>query len=663
MVRQLTAIMFTDMVGYTALMQQDERQAVANRSRQREVLDRSIQQFGGRVLQYYGDGTLSVFNSAVAAVESAIAIQDALQGAEPRIPLRIGIHTGDVVHDESGVFGDGVNVASRIEGLGVPGSVLISGKVFDEVKNQTDIRTRGLGSFNLKNIQHPTRVYAIANPGLDIPTEEDLRPSRATRTRSIAVLPFVNMSSDPENEFFSDGITEEIINALTRVNGLQVTARTSSFAFKKHNEDVRNIAGKLGVTHVLEGSVRRAGDRVRVTAQLICAEDGYHLMSEVYDGTLDDVFALQDEISLKIVQHLADRLGPVPTSEATAEDEGLVHAHSHDTEAYAEYLRGRFALGRWTPDTARHAIAHYERSIEMDPECALPFTGLAKAHAFLGAMGHALPQEAYARAEKAATRALEIEESAGDAHVAMAMVQLFQHRDWPEAYRSFQKALSLAPGSAEVHQFYSLYLRTIGDGEEALREAQIALQLDPLSSPIRLIHAESMMLVGELDQADEALAALLEDDPEFRSAVEARGMVRIVGGDPEGALEYFERLPVLAGHRFAGAAVRGYALGILGRRDEAAAMLDLLEERELEEPDVTLSMDFALIHQGLRNYDELFRYLNEGVDRQAGGVVFLGGVDIWRDDAARADPRFKALLDRIGYPSVGESLARGDVVS
>ena len=364
--------MFTDMVGYTALMQEDEHQAKLNRDRQREVLERFISEYGGRILQFYGDGTLSVFDSAVSAVESAICIQEALRDSEPPIPIRIGIHSGDVVHDENGVFGDGVNVASRIEGLGVPQSVLISGKVYDEVKNQPSIRTRGLGSFNLKNIKYPMTVYAIANEGLEIPPESVVGSGRVAQTKSVAVLPFVNMSSDPENEFFSDGMTEEIINALTRVNGLQVTARTSSFAFKNTNEDIRGIAERLAVTHVLEGSVRRAGNQVRVTAQLICAEDGYHLMSEAYDGTLDDIFGLQDEIARRIVEQLADHLAPVPTSEAAAKDEGLVHTHSHDTEAYAEYLRGRFAWAKWSPDGAREAIGHYERSIEMDPECELP---------------------------------------------------------------------------------------------------------------------------------------------------------------------------------------------------------------------------------------------------------------------------------------------------
>ena len=499
-------------------------------------------------------------------------------------------------------------------------------------------------------MKYPIRVYAIANPGLSIPPEAVVREDREARTRSIAVLPFVNMSPDPENEFFSDGMTEEIINALTRVNGLQVTARTSSFAFKNHSRDIREIADELGVTHVLEGSVRRAGERVRVTAQLICARDGYHLMSEAYDGTLGDIFSLQDEIAIRIRDHLAARLGPVPTRDDPDGDDPLVHHHSHDTEAYAEYLRGRHVFARWTPAAAREAIGHFRRSAELDPECALPYVGLAKSHVFLGATGHMPQSEAYPEAEAAASRALALEESAGEAHSAMALVHLFQHRDWPSAYRSFQKAITLTPGSAEVHQLYSMYLKTLGDAEAALGEAEAALQLDPLSSPVRLSYAEALAAAGELDRAEERLAALLAEEPTFRAAVESLGWVKVLGCDYEAALEYFEQLPDLAGFHGAGAAVRGYAYGKLGRTRDAERMLALLEERKREADDLALSMDFALVYEGLGDMDGVFRSLDEAADTGQGGVAFLGGSPYWRDAEARNDPRFEALLRRIGYP-------------
>ncbi|MGD2123783.1 MAG: adenylate/guanylate cyclase domain-containing protein, partial [Gemmatimonadota bacterium] len=238
--RQLTAIMFSDMVGYTALMQEDESRARAHLDRARGVWVRRVQEHSGQILQYYGDGALSTFPSAIEAVGAAIDIQTDLKGP-PEIPVRIGLHTGDIIHDEEGVFGDGVNLAARVQGLSVAGGVLISEKVYDEVKNQPGIETRSMGSFALKNVKRPIEIWAITNSGLAVP-EPGKMGSRPSQCRnSVAVLPFLNMSSDPENEFFSDGITEELINALTRINGLQVTARTSSFAFKGKSQDVRAI--------------------------------------------------------------------------------------------------------------------------------------------------------------------------------------------------------------------------------------------------------------------------------------------------------------------------------------------------------------------------------------------------------------------------------------
>ena len=295
----MAAIMFADMVGYTALLQENEDQARRSRNRLRSTLRAQVQSQGGRVVQFYGDGALSVFQSAVGAVESALAIQGELT-REPTVPVRIGIHIGDVVHDDEGAFGDGVNVASRIESLSVPGGILVSGKVYDEIKNQSHLETQSLGQVHLKNVTEPVPIYALCNPGLAVPDAELIGATKA-RESSIAVLPFMNMSNDEENEYFSDGITEELINLLTRLNGLKVTARTSSFSFKGKSVDVREIGKQLGVAHVLEGSVRRSGERVRITAQLLDASNGYHLFSESYDRRVDDVFAAQDEISETIV--------------------------------------------------------------------------------------------------------------------------------------------------------------------------------------------------------------------------------------------------------------------------------------------------------------------------------------------------------------------------
>src|SRR4030095_2124960 len=251
---------------------------------------------------------------------------------EPKVALRIGIHTGDVAIEDESVYGDGVNLVSRIESLAVPGGIFISEKVYDEIRNQQNIETREMGYFELKNVKYPVRVFAIANSGITVPRRDELRGKTKQTNNRLAVLPFVNMSTDPDNEYFSDGITEELLNALTRVDGLQVTSRTSAFAFKGKNTDIRDIAIQLNVDRVLEGSVRKSGNRVRITAQLINAADGYHIWSENYDRDLTDIFEVQDEISGII----AGKLGKMHA----AESDQLVKAPVKNVAAYTHYLRG-----------------------------------------------------------------------------------------------------------------------------------------------------------------------------------------------------------------------------------------------------------------------------------------------------------------------------------
>lgn len=294
--RQLAAILFVDMAGYTSHMQDDEQLARVKRSRMKDALENNIIEHNGKILQNYGDGALCIFSSAVSAVLFAIQVQQELRN-EPVVDVRIGVHTGDVDLVEDAIYGDSVNLASRIESLATPGSIFISGKVFDEIKNQKQIATLELGYFELKNINQPVQLFAIANTGLVVPPRTKIIGKTKPPTDRMAVLPFVNMTADPENEFFSDGMTEEIVNALSQVEGLKVASRTSSFAFKGKNDDIREIGKQLNVDKILEGSVRKAGNKVRITAQLINATDGYHIWSENYDRSLSNIFELQDEIS------------------------------------------------------------------------------------------------------------------------------------------------------------------------------------------------------------------------------------------------------------------------------------------------------------------------------------------------------------------------------
>ena len=638
--RKLTAIMFTDMVGYTKLMQEDEHRAKSVRDRHRAVLRTSIEKHHGEIIQFYGDGTLSIFGSAVEGVAAAVEIQRQLQ-QEPPIPVRIGLHIGDIIHDQDGVYGDGVNVAARVQGKAAPGSVVISGKVYDEVKNHPEFPVAELGKFELKNVKRPIRLFAIAAPGLEVPDKSAMQGSKDAPKRTIAVLPFVNMSADPENEHFSDGITEELINALTKVEGLQVTARTSSFAFKGRNEDVRKIGKELGVSAVLEGSVRKVGNRVRITAQLVDTRDGYHIFSQAYDAVLEDVFETQDKISLAIVDELRATL---PGTQRQAQV--LVQRPTKNAAAYDLYLKGLFNWKKGAPDTALQAIDHFQEAIELDPEFALAYSGMAGCFTFLGAIGHMPCGVAYPQAKKAAQCAIELNPGIAESHVALGLVRLFYSWNLPAARSALDRAMAINPGLADVHHASGLYLMAAGDMDELVKSAEAAQALDPLSLHMNEHLGRAYVAAGRHQDAIAQFDRTLELDPEFRAAVEGKGIAYMEMGDIETAIEQFERFRELTPQPQGGVAPLAHAHARAGNMDTARELLEELKLRERNEPHMSLDLDFAVVYAGMGMIDEAFERLERAMEERLGGIIFLKHAVVF--EPLRQDARFGVLMERIG---------------
>ena len=342
--RKLAAIMFTDIEGYSAMMQMDEDRAIAVRQRHREVLQEGHASFNGRITQFYGDGTLSIFQSAVEAVQCAVAMQSAFM-KDTMIPVRIGLHLGDIVCDEDNVYGDGVNLASRIESLGMAGSVLVSDRIAVEIHNHPELQTVSLGSYQFKNIIRQVEVFAMNRPGLVVPQPQGLAGKTVQTTRpaptsksvtakpvnsgiqnSVAVLPFVNMSSELEQEHFGDCLAEDVVSALTHIDGLNVASRTCSFRFKGSKTELHKIGEKLGVSSLLEGSIRRHNGHLRVTVQLINVSDGFIMWAERYDRNAEDALAIQEEIAQRITQQLGTILC-VNKSKTLPKQHPVVHAN------------------------------------------------------------------------------------------------------------------------------------------------------------------------------------------------------------------------------------------------------------------------------------------------------------------------------------------------
>ncbi len=642
-IRMLAAIMFTDMVGYTALMQEDENKAKFLRDRHRNVLEEIITKHQGKILQYYGDGTLIIFGSAIESVLCAVEIQQELQ-KEPVVQLRIGIHSGDIVYDDEGVYGDGVNIASRIENLSISGAVLISDKLYDEIKNHPSLSAETLGHYKLKNVKSPIEIFALTNSGLKVPSQLQLKiKSGYDEKNSIAVLPFINMSTDPENEYFSDGITEEILNALTRVEGLKVTSRTSSFAFKGKNEDIREIGTKLNVNSVLEGSVRKAGNRVRITAQLINTSDGYHIWSEVFNRNLEDIFEVQDEISRKIANKLRERLADKSASES------LVRTPTANLEAYNEYLKGMFYFYKWTPEDVAKSIKYFNESLKKDSNCALPYSGLSNAYLVLAATGSMKSKTAYEYAKQYALKALDMDRELTESHIALALVKMFYDWDWKGSLRSFKTAMELNPGAAYVHYTYSLFLRAVGNIDECIEEIVKAHNLDPLSLVINNTLGENLIFAERFEDAKKQFQKTLELDPNFRSAIWNLGFVYLFEGDYKKGLEIFVKAKEKCGDDlkgFKGQAPIGFAYALLGNKEAAEECLIKIKEREESDPNISVNFDYALVYKGLGDYDKVFYYLERAMEERNGGILFIGKHPGWKD--LRTDKRFEAIMKKIG---------------
>jgi adenylate cyclase len=636
-IRQLAAIMFTDMVGYTALMQTNEALANRNRERHKDVLARTIPQFQGKILQYYGDGTLSIFSSTLEGVRCAMDIQTQL-AQEPRVALRIGLHSGDIALEEEGIYGDGVNIASRIESLSVPGGVFISEKVWDDIKNQSGIATREIGSFELKNVHQPVRVYAIANPGFPVPARSEIKGKLNQPTNRLAVLPFENLSADPDNEYFSDGITEELINAFTKVDGLLVTSRTSSFAFKKSHEDVREIGSKLNVDKILEGSVRKAGNRVRITAQLISAADGYHLWSETFDRDLDDIFAVQDEIARIITNKLRESIAERP------KEEHFVKPPTENQEAYTFYLKGLYFRNKLTPPDVRKAITYFEEAVKLDPRFALAAGHLAGCYIQLGGQGQMNPHKAFELAQPYADRALQLDDTLAEAHAVKGAIYMLHGWKWDEAYRYLTKALELNPGSGIASLLMATYYQIHGKVNQAIDVLEKAVVYDPLSPLLNGALADKYFYARRYEEAIRLSEKVLELDPHMRHVLEIKGYCLGMQGQWDKAIELFEEVRRQVNHPLKGLDPLAYAYAKTGQTEKVQAIISKMEQRLAEEPESVAEIHLVGVWWALGDKDKAFHYLFQALNK---GMAITYGLYSPLLEGIEKDPRTAEIKKRM----------------
>jgi adenylate cyclase len=582
MERRLTAILAADVVGYSRLMGADEAGTLATLKMLRQTLvDPKIREHNGRIVKLTGDGMLVEFPSVVSAVACAVDIQSAMRernADEPkqRIEFRIGVNLGDVVVEEGDIFGDGVNVASRLEGIAPIGGIAISQSVRDHVGKRLDLRFEDMGERRLKNIDAPVRVYTIT---LDQPPKDGPGLVRRQGEKpSVAVLPFINMSGDPEQEYFSDGITEDIITDLSKVSGLSVVARNTAFTYKGKPVKVPEVAKELGVDFVVEGSVRKAGSRVRVTGQLINGKDDRHVWADRYDRDLTDIFAIQDEITHAIVEQLKVKLLP-------QEKKSIAQAPTDNVEAYTYYLRGRQFMQRHSKANYELARRMFAKAVELDPVYARAYAGIADCDSFLFLHYH-LPAGIDSILATSA-KALALDDKLAEAHASRGLALSLGQR-YEEATAEFEKAIALDPNSFEAHYFYGRACVTQGKLERAatlferaaenkpddyqslclliqiyrslgrerdsknaaqrgIERAKTELTLHPENARPAYLGAAALVTLGDTDRAREWASRALSIDPDDVLTQYNVTCVYSLLGDIEKAFDLLERLLPNAG--------------------------------------------------------------------------------------------------------------------
>ncbi len=572
--RKLTAILSADVAGYSRLMGDNEVATVSTLKSHRKLITEKVQAFNGRVVDSPGDNILSEFRSIVDAVSCAVAIQEGLREENDELPenrkmvFRIGVNLGDVIQDEDRIYGDGVNIAARIEGLADPGGIAISGTAFDNIRNKLDCGYQFSGEHPVKNIANPVRVYKIlTNPecagkvigekrflgwmsrkvamaaimalaviigglvsyyiylhrsGRIEPASVEKVASPLSEKASIAVLPFDNMSNDPEQEYFSDGISEDIITDLSKISGLIVIARNSSFTYKGKAVNAQQIGQDLRVRYLLEGSVRKAGDQMRINAQLIDASNGQHLWADRYDGDMSDIFALQDKITRKIISALALKL-------SASEQKALTDKGTDNLQAYDEFLKGWQGYRLLTKEGFAEAKIHLEKAVELDPEFDRAYAALAAlywkalklaAPELRQGLGVTNRQEFNAvRAKPQLLLKKAMKKPTALAHGLMSQFYLMRYQH-DEALAEIERAVAMDPNDPELYAWMSEILWLMGKNSEAIESANMGLRLDPNNPATYLMQLGRTYLPdGDLEESLQLLERAKRINPELFGSV------------------------------------------------------------------------------------------------------------------------------------------------
>ena len=666
--RQLAAILFTDIVNSTAIMQKDEQTAMSLNKRYTSVLKQSVADHNGKILNDYGDGSLCAFASTTQAVRCAMDIQRQLQ-AEPKVPLRIGIHVGEMFFEDGKVFGDGVNVASRIQSLGTANCVLFSSEVNNKLKNQQEFKSTSIGKFQFKNVDEQVEVFAICNEGFELPDkkkmEGKLKEKASSKSftmiaglililciisfflyrhyfaksgftgkeKSIAVLPFEAISSERENEYISDGFTIDIIDKLSKLSGLaDVPGWARVKLYKNFKSNILDIANELGVASILTGTIQKQGDKVRIIADLTDVNSGKTIWHTDEDSPWGDVLTIQNEVAEKIAGSLSTRL-------TEADQQDLKKKYTENAEAYNYYLKGRYFWDNRSPTTFDSAESNYKKAIELDPNYGLAYAGLADLYPYN--MKGLYQREAVPIALDYVKKALSIDSLLVPALATLGLIQSLYDYDWEKSKATLQKAIKLDPKYSWSHIFLGNLLVYTGENQkEGIAESKIAYDLDPLAASINWILGRNFYCAGEMDSAEKYLKKGIVLNPKFPMIRNWLARVFIAKKNFAQALDTINNIPLsgnITNFEYRGP-ILAYTYGISGNRTQAHIEIEKL----LHQKSFNAHYHIATAYMGVNEFKSALDELEKSLRDKEIFLYFLKPDPIFFP--LKDEPRFKTIL-------------------
>jgi adenylate cyclase len=636
--RRLAAIMFTDMVGYTTLGQTNESLSLTLLDEQRSLVRPILKKHRGREVKTIGDGILVEFSSALDAVRCSYDIQrttrefNLSRPNEQKLHLRIGIHLGDVTESQGDIAGDAVNIASRIEPLTEDGGVCLTRQVYDHVQNKFELPLASLGPKPLKNVTSPIEIYKMVMPWDGTSSV----PSAEHDARRIAILPFANISPDAADEYFADGMTDELIAVLSKIRGLRVVARTSAMRFKGEKTTANRIGQELKVGSLVEGSVRKSKNRVRITVQLVDTQSEEDLWSETYDRDLQDIFSVQSDIAQQVAKALELRLG-------VRENSAIRQQQTQNPEAYSLYLKGRNRWNLRSETEINRAIKNFEEAIGRDPRYALAYAGLADCYSILGYYGFRRAAVAYPRAKELAEKALSLNDSIAEPHASLGQALMQYYFDWERSASELDRALEINPSYATAHFWRATHFMAQGKISESLAQVKKAVELDPLSMIILTDAARDLYLAHRYDESIDQYRRSLEVDPNFPIAHKGLAEVYSQIGKHAEAVSEIEKAIGLSGRSIFILDDLGYIYARAGKRNEATKVLQDLDL--LANDEYVPAYGRAVIHAALGNNQEALIWIEKAYDERS-FLVYLKVDPAF--DVIRKEERFVAILDKIG---------------